>query len=257
MTPVEPSVLGRRPIVTTVSGQGSVVGEYDRIRFNLTITGTADTGAEAKAKLKEPLRKVDELLKKASDDGIELAKSQTVSPYSIRKEHRWSDTENRQEFSHYVANYQLGFVLLSVEAVTALMDSLTEINGLEVASPQFLVSTEQRTKLEAKAQELAVEDARSKFQQQCKLLGKNPESFEVSEWSFENARRGNTGYQASCGAGMESFKNSASRIVVSAGEATITAGATLSFAETPAGLVDGFVKPLLAAVNKMDEELDD
>lgn len=38
-------------------------------------------------------------------------------------------------FTHYAATYTLNFVVIGVDAVTVMMDKLTEIDELEVSSP--------------------------------------------------------------------------------------------------------------------------
>ena len=161
---------------------------------------------------------------------------------------RWDDEREVQEFSHYAATYSLNFIVMGVESVTVMMDKLTEIEGLEVASPTFMMGVDQKRDLAKEALKLAVEDARANFRQQCELLGKNPDDFEVWQWSQNRFHGsglggGNTGPVG----GIESVKNYASRIVVSSGEARVSANISLSFTPT--------AKAMMAMAKVMFDEL--
>lgn len=235
MSSIDLEKLGQRPIITTVAGEGSALGRFDRVQFNVTIRGSGKTSVEAKQGIKEPLANLQSLLKESENEGVEFAKDKTVSPYNISREMRWDDEHDRQVFSHYAATYSLRFIVMGTESVTVMMDKLTEIDGLEVASPTFMMGTDQQRALAKEALKFAVEDAKANFAQQCELIGKNPDDFEVWQWSQN--RFGGTGLQGAAGGtgpvgALDSVKNYASRIVVSSGEARVTANISLGFTPT-------------------------
>jgi uncharacterized protein YggE len=225
--------LVQRPVICTVTGNGSVRGEFDRVSFSVSIVGTGSTSTEAKQKVKEPLAAVQTFIKLSQEEhGVKFAK-RVVSPFSVCREDRFDDETDEMVFSHYEAKYSLTFVVLGTEHTTVIMDELTDIDGIAVSSPVFQIGSKQREELKAQALELAVKDAKATFEQQCRLLDKNPENYEVYSWSQNHfggtGITGSTGSSGVTGSAMNSLKNYASRIVVNSGEANVQATISLSY----------------------------
>ena len=179
----------KRPVVTTVIGTARVVGEFDRVTFNVNIEGAGETSVEAKKKVKIPLEALNTFLKRAETDGVEFAKDKMTSPFNISRQTVWDDNTNREVFSHYSAVYSLSFTIMGTDHATEMLDNLTEINGLAVGSPVFSMGSDQRSKLYAEALEQAKDNALATFKYECELLGKNPENFEITSWGFNVINR--------------------------------------------------------------------
>lgn len=245
------------PIITTVTGSGTAVGEFDRVSFSLNITGRGNNGSTAKKNMAGPLAQLQELLQLYQKEDINFIENKTVSPFRLERKVHWDKNDN-EVFSHYEAIYGLTFVVMGVEHTTRILDDLTEIQGLETNNPQFLMGEDQESTLRMRALNNAVANARQTFELQCHLLGLKAENYEVLSWDSNSNCGGPTGITGSTGStgitgfGGVSCSNSrpgGPRIIVTPGEAQISASITVSFTRTPKALMDYVARSAKACEN--------
>lgn len=231
------------PIITSVSGSGTAIGEFDRVSFSISLTGRGDTGPEAKRDMAKPLSFLQDLLDSYQKEGINFVKNKTVAPFNLNRETRWDKNDN-EIFSHYEAVYGLTFVVIGLDHTTRILDDLTEIVGLQASNPRFLMGNDQRIDLYRQALKNAVADARQSFALECELLGMSVDDYEVLKWRNSNSVSGHMGPQGSTGAlgvtGPCSNRSTPERprIIVNPGEAQISATINVSFTRTPKALMD-------------------
>lgn len=229
----------KNSVVTTVNVSGVALAEYDLSVFGLTIQSDGKTGPEAKEKLVKSVSTVDTCLKSLRDEGVNvedatLRKSVRVSPIQV-----WNDKKEKHENRGYRATYTLGFTVTNVDTTSTVHDRLSSLNvdGLTVNDPDFKVKN--LDGLHKEALKNAFERASVRFENECAVLGKTANNYEVSAWNVrydesQGRRRDNAGpmrsFAAAGGSPMMATKAmSPISIEIDAGEAEVVATLNVTY----------------------------
>lgn len=207
-----------------VEATGTAVDSYDSATFEVKIRKVAETGPAAKEKTREVSALLHRAIAELKADGVKLDDRSIRVRFDVQKSTRWNGHEH--VFEGYAAIYVLQLTLTEVNADLAKVhDKLTSIVGAEVDSPVFDMRDEKRHALQAKAFEAAADLAKNRFKSQARILGLNPEQFDIVSWAVRYAKP------------PVSFKGGAldeeddEHLQLSAGLAKVTVTLTASFAK--------------------------
>lgn len=173
---------------TTVAAQGEAKCDYNLATFSLHLEATRPSVPTAKILLK---KKVDELLASLEEMkkklGLEFVKNSVVANSNVQEVHEWR--ANKQVSLGYQANYSYQFQIDDLDKVSQVYDVLTSLPEVRVNSPYY--SLKSRDKINKKALKVAFEKVTERFETECKVLGLNPDDFEIATWeaSYSDSRR--------------------------------------------------------------------
>jgi len=144
-----------------VSGTGTVLAQPDTVQMNISLSKTAGTTRQAQEEVGLMVRKALTIL---HDAGIEEKNIQTAS-LRFMPEYEWGG--QRRILVGQRAEQAIAFSVDNINGVSAIIDQLIEINGIELQQMQF--SVKDNSALYAKSRELAHQKALEKAEQYAKL----------------------------------------------------------------------------------------
>ncbi|MDC7223375.1 MAG: SIMPL domain-containing protein [Spirochaetales bacterium] len=150
----------------TLTGRGVVRALPDQAAFNLTFREVGETTAQARELVNRKASRALSLLHEAGVDGENLR----TTGVSYTRKTRWVDGEEIFLGQEAVQSLHVTVPLEEEGAgLSALIDSLTELDGLRMNGLAYQVSAQSAYREEARR--LAMEDARSKAEQYARLGG--------------------------------------------------------------------------------------
>jgi hypothetical protein len=154
-----------RPRSITVSGTGSVTGEPDKARVQLTVQKSNPVMDKARADTVAVVEKFLALTKKL---GIDPKKVRTTSAL-VNPEYRWEQQTNRQILTGYLVQRQLEVEVNDLDKLGALIEGAVEA-GVNNVSPPMLDSSRRR-ELNRQALAAAAKDAEANARAIAETLG--------------------------------------------------------------------------------------
>ena len=143
----------------TVSGEGKITATPDIVRISLGVSELADTTKKAQHQANEKLERIISIL---TDNDVPERNVQT-SNLSFRPEYDWKGDDGRKLVGQRVSQtltIKIPDINTKTERVTKILDSLGEIDGLELNSVNFDI--EDKKEFFSSAREQAFEKARQK-----------------------------------------------------------------------------------------------
>lgn len=212
-------------VVTQVSALGAAVADFDMARFTVTATTNGDTGAEAKAALREVVDQLSALYESFASEGLVENRRTNVS-VSPRRD--FDHATRQHTLVGYQATYNLVFHSSNLDKVSLIHDSLTNIEGVQANEPTFDVKN--KSELSKEAFQNAFDKCKERFESECAVLGKSASSYTVGHWNVhysEDDRHGGGVRTMS----MESagFAADSDPIEIHTGKAEVTCNLTVAF----------------------------
>ena len=155
-----------RPRSITVAGTGSVVGEPDKARVQLTVQKSNPVMDKARAEAVAVVEKFLALTKKL---GIDPKKVRTTSAL-VNPEYRWEQQTNRQILTGYMVQRQLEVEVTDLDKLGALIEGAVDA-GVNNVSPPMLDSSKRRD-LNRQALAAAAKDAEANARAIAETLGR-------------------------------------------------------------------------------------
>ena len=143
----------------SVAGEGKVTATPDLVRISSGVSELADTTKKAQQQANEKLERIISIL---TDNGVPERNVQT-SNLSFRPEYDWKGDDGRKLVGQRVSQtltIEIPGIDTNPERVTKILDSLGEIDGLELNSVNFDI--EDKKELFSSAREEAFEKALQK-----------------------------------------------------------------------------------------------
>jgi uncharacterized protein YggE len=175
----------------SIEGTGVTYGDFDAANYSLTVKGKGRTGPKAKAAVREIQKHLFGALEMLRAEGVTFVPGKTRSTLSVDKDYNAS-----RFFAGYVATFSMTFRSRDLDRLAEIHDTLTSIEGAEVASPYFVLDPEAKEDLHRSAFQRAVTQANNRFADQCKLLGFDPADYEVASWSSRTGRDTHSNFKA-------------------------------------------------------------
>lgn len=173
---------------TTVAAQGSAETDFNLASFSISLSAEGKTSPAAKTALK---RQVDELTAAVEEMkkklNLEFVKNSVRASSSVQE--NWQYVKQERKFQGFIANYNFSFHIDDLDKVSQVYDSLTSLEEVTVAAPQFALKS--RDKINKKALKDAFSKVSERFETECKVLGLNPSDFEIASWeaSYSDSQR--------------------------------------------------------------------
>lgn len=175
---------------TVQSATGLARAPYDRVSFNVSLEGRANTGPEAKEKARKTIQEnLNPVLQELERRGVNFDKDDKNASYSVVPQTEWDG--NRQRPNGYLASFSLHLETDQVDRASEIQDLLTSVKNVTVSAPSFSLKSEKRRELQKVAIKQAFEVARDRFESECHILGMKPDDFEISSWTpqYSDQRR--------------------------------------------------------------------
>jgi uncharacterized protein YggE len=225
-------------IVTNVNVAGVALADYDLAQFTVVVQSEGKTGPEAKEKLGKAVHALDEMIRVLTEkDGVKIEAETRKGGTRTAPNRVWNDKKEKQETRGYTATYTLNFTVTNVDLVSVAHDRLSSlpIDGLAVEEPEFKVRN--LDGLHKEALKNAFARASVRFANECDVLGKVHQNYEVSAWSVrydesQGRRRDHAesrGYAMAQAAPMAKTLGGGSPIKIEAGEAEVVANLNVTF----------------------------
>jgi hypothetical protein len=142
-----------RPRSITVAGTGTVLGEPDKARVQLTVQKSNPVMDKARA---DAVAVVDRFLALTRKLGVDPKKVRTTSAF-VNPEYRWDEKTNRQVLVGYMVQRQLEVEVTDLDKLGALIEGAVDA-GVNNVSPPMLDSSKRR-ELNRQALAAAAKDA--------------------------------------------------------------------------------------------------
>jgi uncharacterized protein YggE len=155
----------QRPRTITVAGSGTVVGEPDKARVQLTVQKSNPAMERARADAVAVVEKFLALTKKL---GIDPKKVRTTSSF-VNPEYRWDEKNNRQVLIGYMVQRQLEVEVNDLDKLGPLIEGAVDA-GVNNVSPPMLDSSKRRD-LNRQALAAASKDAEANARAIAETLG--------------------------------------------------------------------------------------
>lgn len=171
-----------KTVVSSVCVNGLAVADYDLVNFSLTTSADGATSAKAKDDLRKVVNDIQGCL-----DYLRLKEDVQVEPnrmkasMNVNVNYEWNAKKNRHEKKGFRAAYSLGFQTSAVDKASIILDALTTLDEVNVSQPSFKLRD--LDELHKQGFKDAFERATARFNNECSTLGKNPDKFEVLNWS--------------------------------------------------------------------------
>jgi uncharacterized protein YggE len=149
----------------TVAGTGTVLGEPDKARVQLTVQKSNLVMDKARA---DALAVVEKFLALTKKLGIDPKKVRTTSAL-VNPEYRWEQQTNRQILTGYMVQRQLEVEVTDLNKLGALIEGAVDA-GVNNVSPPMLDSS-RRHELNRQALTVAAKDAEANAQAIAETLG--------------------------------------------------------------------------------------
>lgn len=154
-----------RPRTITVAGSGTVLGEPDKARVQLTVQKSNPEMDKARA---DAVAVVDRFLALTRKLGIDPKKVRTTSAF-VNPEYRWEEKTNRQVLTGYMVQRQLEVEVTDLDKLGALIEGAVDA-GVNNVSPPMLDSSKRR-ELNRQALAAAAKDAEANARAIAETLG--------------------------------------------------------------------------------------
>lgn len=217
-----------RDIVTSVNAQGTASADYDRATFSLIATKQAKTAASAKAAVEQVVAKIRKAIETFEKAGLQIDRGTLRANYSSTPHYTY--VKEKARIVGYQTSYSLAFTSPSLDMVSDVQDQLTELKDVIVNDVEFGIKDTEALKLQA------LEDAHgratARFEAECKVLGKDPDNYEIVSW--------NVHYNDGAGRIVRHFANSViaaaaesapSEMAIESGKADVHVTLSVSYAE--------------------------
>jgi uncharacterized protein YggE len=153
----------KRQSSVIVSGIGTVSAQPDTVQMYISLSKTAATTRQAQEEVGVMVKKAIKILQ---DAGVEEKNIQTAS-LRFMPEYEWGG--QRRLLVGQKAEQAIAFSVENLNGVSAIIDQLIEINGIELQNMQF--SVKDNSALYVRSRELAYQKAMEKAEQYAKLSG--------------------------------------------------------------------------------------
>ena len=217
--------------VRNADATGVTTVPFDRVNFTATIRATRPTSGEAKTAIRPTIDALQTALTALKGSGTSFIEDRTKVDLNISKQTRYNHNTGSNEFVGYTATYTVTVQTEDVDRASLILDTLTNVEGAEIDAPDFRVdNVEQYFRA---AFEDGFTRVQARFVNECEVLGKNPNDYQIKEWSAR--------YDDSQSAGPVAMKATfesaamtadAPPVEVKAGVATISARVTVSYTYT-------------------------
>jgi uncharacterized protein YggE len=219
-------------VVTQVSASGSISAEYDLVNVSFQIQATEKTSSAAKDALRETVNTVLAAIEYLqSREGVTFNKDRTTSGIHVNVNRVMH--ENKWRNKGFIATYSYSCQSTSVDKIGLIMEHLAGIDNVQISNPVFKLSN--ATQKQEAALRVAADRTNARFVSQCRMLGKNPDDYEIIEWNVSyDESQVDAGPPATARAfsasplGGSSASNS-NEIQIQSGKARITATLTVGF----------------------------
>lgn len=182
------------PPMVSVSGTGLAFGKFRAANYSLTIQGKGKTGPKAKAATRTVQEKLYRAMENLQENGVVIVPGKTRSTLDVAKDYARNTTLG-SFFAGYTATFSLTFRSRDLDRIAEIHDALTSIEGAEVASPKFLMDPDHKEELRRTAFENAVKQAKKRFEEQCIVIGNDPEQYEITGWDSRSGRDTNSNFK--------------------------------------------------------------
>lgn len=211
-------------VVTQVSAIGTAVADFDMARFVVTATTKGDTGAEAKAALKQVVSELSKLYESFQSEG---AVENRLANTSVAPRQEYDVQKCEHKLAGYQATYNLVFHVSDLDKVSQIHDALTNIEGVQANEPTFDIKD--KSALSKQAFKNAYEKCKERFESECAVLGKNSGQYTVGRWNvhYSEDDRYNGGVRTMT-ANVGGFADD-DAIQIHAGKAEITCNLSIYF----------------------------
>lgn len=168
-------------IFTTVSAVGRHETAFKSVQFRLTTESVGPDTADARAQADAVIAKVIEAVQKLNADGAGIDLPGLVCTYAQNPHHVYNHNTRQNVPNGYRVIGTIRCSTDRIDAVTAIQDALSKIDGASVQAPQFFIDDSPQ------ARALAFKDAHARatqdFALQCAVLGVDPNDFEIVSYS--------------------------------------------------------------------------
>ncbi len=161
----DPAPAGAQPRSITVAGTGSVTGEPDKARVQLTVQKSDPSMEKARS---EAVAVVERFLALTKRLGIERNKVRTTAAF-VNPEYRWDKATNQQVLTGYMVQRQLEVEITDLDKLGALIEGAVSA-GVNNVSPPMLDSSKRR-ELNREALAAAARDAEANARAIAETLG--------------------------------------------------------------------------------------
>lgn len=177
--------MSRDNVVTTIAARGFVVAEFDTAHFSLQFTEKAKKAKLAKSGLKKGVDKIAAVLDSLKSKGLIMSEGSFKTSVSVQPNYVYNRTSGQNDLIGQRATYSVSFQTQVLEMVNEVYDELSELdlNELVVNQPGYSVRAQETLKLAALEDAWVV--AQKLFNDQCRVLGKNPAEYSVSNWEVD------------------------------------------------------------------------
>lgn len=167
--------IERNEIKVNVKGFAS--STFTHASLNVSVVTQADTGPAAKDLARPTIAKIREVIARHAE-AAKVDSERLRASFSVQPDVRYSGGESSMR--GYKASYAVRFECRDVTASLALHDELTGVAGITAETPVFHMANEGKVFDDAFAD--AAKKAKAKFESQCKAVGRDPDSFQISSW---------------------------------------------------------------------------
>ena len=170
------SLSPKESAVVKIAATGKHRVSYDLASFAVECDAQAQTSREAKKKLDEQVQPLLNFLAELEKKGVVAKKASTSNVgYAYKK------VDREQVRDGFEAMYTLVFSTKQMEMVNDIFDDLTELSDeYTVSSPRYLI--EDSAAAESEALKAAKDEVERQLNNQCALLGQEPNLYRVCWW---------------------------------------------------------------------------
>lgn len=221
-------------IATTVAATGEADAPYNLATFTLVLMREGETQIEAKEKITTLAEEFYAILDDLENNlGVKIVKDSLTANPSSQLNQVWEN--GVRVVKGHNSYYHITFQVSTLDKVSLVYDKLSNLDGIQMSSPHF--SLKNSDKLNGKALAKAWLKVTARFAEECKVLGLNPEDFQVASWETSYSDSHRTGRRLSAaksarGIQLQSFSD------LGGGEAAIESapGAAFATGSSPAVL---------------------
>lgn len=156
---------GAQPRSVTVAGTGSITGEPDKARVQLTVQKSDPAMDKARA---QAVAVVERFLALTKQLGIERNKVRTTAAF-VNPEYRWNKETNQQVLTGYLVQRQLEVEVTDLDQLGALIEGAVSAGVNNVAPP--VLDSSKRRDLNRQALAAAARDAEANARAIAETLG--------------------------------------------------------------------------------------
>lgn len=179
----------------SVDAHGNATADHDRVAFSLNTEVVKPTLAAVKAEL---LARIDNLKKTYA----ELAQrtdtkldADTLSTNSTIVKNQLYDRKKEEYVQKgYKGVYVVSFESAAPDEASTIYNALTDLEEFNVLAPQFKLKHQEALK------RVALEDAHrrllERFATECRVIGKDPASYEIATWNVNYGHQDRGGVRA-------------------------------------------------------------